>query len=110
MPKDTFFNLAEEKRNRIISAAISEFAANQYEVASISKIVKQASIAKGSFYQYFEDKKDLYFYIIEVASQKKKAYLSPKFSDINSNFFTFLHLVIFFLRYVSKLNFSTFFF
>ena len=59
MPKETFLNLPEEKRNRILDAAIQEFAANPYDVASISNIVRKVGIAKGSFYQYFEDKKDL---------------------------------------------------
>ena len=71
MPKDTFFNLPEEKRQRIMDLAVAEFAANPYEVASISDIVRKAGIAKGSFYQYFEDKKDLYIYLIELASDAK---------------------------------------
>jgi AcrR family transcriptional regulator len=71
MPKDTFNNLPTEKRNRIMDLAIAEFAAHPYDVASISNIVRKAGIAKGSFYQYFEDKKDLYRYLIEIATQEK---------------------------------------
>ena len=71
MPKNTFFNLPEEKRQRIMDLAITEFAAHPYNVASISEIVRKAGIAKGSFYQYFEDKKDLYLYLIELASDAK---------------------------------------
>jgi TetR/AcrR family transcriptional regulator len=65
MPKPTFFNLTDDKRQRLIDLAIEEFAENDYDLASISKIVAQAGIAKGSFYQYFEDKKDLYQYLLE---------------------------------------------
>lgn len=71
MPTDTFNNLPEQKRNRIIDLAIEEFAANPYDVASISNLVREAGIAKGSLYQYFEDKKDLYCYLIEVAANEK---------------------------------------
>ena len=71
MPKDTFNNLPEEKRERILNLAIKEFAEHPYAVASISKIVREARIAKGSFYQYFKDKNALYQYLIELALDEK---------------------------------------
>lgn len=71
MPNQTFFNLPEKKRQKITELAIAEFANADYDNASISNIVKQAKIAKGSFYQYFEDKTDLYLYLIEAASQQR---------------------------------------
>ncbi|MGN1407983.1 TetR/AcrR family transcriptional regulator [Lactobacillus sp.] len=63
MPKQTFFNLPKEKRDRIIAAAKEVFSKNSYEEASINQIVKLAQIPRGSFYQYFEDKDDLYGYL-----------------------------------------------
>jgi len=77
MPKDTFFNLPGEKRSLICQVAIDEFAAYPFEQASINRIVARSGIAKGSFYQYFEDKKDLYFYIIQLATDEKLKYLAP---------------------------------
>lgn len=71
MPKDTFNNLPEEKRKRILNLAIAEFAAHPFEVASISDIVRKAKIAKGSFYQYFEDKMDLYRYLVDMSTNEK---------------------------------------
>jgi AcrR family transcriptional regulator len=76
MPTETFFNLPADKRDRILSLAIDEFAAHDYNEASISRIVAQAGIAKGSFYQYFADKRDLYFYLLELAASEKRAFLS----------------------------------
>lgn len=76
MPKATFFNLPEEKRQLIIDLAIEEFAENDYESASISKIVAQAGIAKGSFYQYFEDKSDLYKYLLDEGGRLKMRFLA----------------------------------
>lgn len=76
MPKSTFFNLPEEKRNLILEVAIDEFAGKDYDSASISQIVARAGIAKGSFYQYFEDKRDLYFYLVELAAEEKKRFLA----------------------------------
>lgn len=64
MPTQTFFNLSEEKKKRLIAGAMKEFSTKSLNDASISNIVKNAKISRGSFYQYFEDKKDLYFYLI----------------------------------------------
>lgn len=76
MPKETFFNLPEEKRQRILGLAIEEFAHHDYQNASISRIVAEASIAKGSFYQYFEDKADLYRYLLNLIFQEKQRVLA----------------------------------
>lgn len=85
MPKQTFLNLNIEKQEAFINAALDEFSSKDFKHASISKIVKKLKIAKGSVYQYFENKKDLYFYLIEVAANKKRQYVMPlmqqKFKD-----------------------------
>lgn len=67
MPKSTFFNLNEEKRRKIIKSAIGEFSLKGYEKGNISHIAKAAEVSKGSMYQYFKDKKDLYLYVVEAA-------------------------------------------
>lgn len=59
MVKKTFYNLPEEKRQRIIDAIMKEFASYTYENISINRIIKDADIPRGSFYQYFDDKIDL---------------------------------------------------
>ena len=87
MPKSTFFNLPEKKRRLITDLAIAEFAAADYENASISNIVKQAKIAKGSFYQYFEDKKDLYFYLVDSANAQRMRFIEEAQSPEQADFF-----------------------
>lgn len=64
MPTNTFFNLSEEKKDKILKAANKEFARVSLEQASIKNIVEDAEIARGSFYQYFEDKQDLFEYLM----------------------------------------------
>ena len=71
MPTDTFFNLPIEKRNLILHLAIEEFANHSYHSASITNIIRKAGIAKGSFYQYFADKKACYRYLVEIATEEK---------------------------------------
>jgi len=77
MPKGTFFNLPEHKRNLICDIALDEFAEYSYTLASINRIVEKTGIAKGSFYQYFEDKKDLFTYLVNVIAKEKINYISP---------------------------------
>ena len=76
MPKQTFFNLSDEKRQTLIDLALNEFADNDFRSASISRIVARAGIAKGSFYQYFADKQDLYSYLFQLGAEQKVAFLS----------------------------------
>jgi len=71
MPKQTFLNLPEEKRETIMNAAVEEFAEYGLENASTNRIVKNSGIAKGSFYQYFEDKQDVFMHLLDVVEQKE---------------------------------------
>lgn len=64
MPKQTFFNLPDAKKEHIIHAAVEEFSKAPYQEISINHLIKCMEIPTGSFYQYFEDKRDLYFYIL----------------------------------------------
>lgn len=64
MPKDTFFNLPEPKRKAVFDAAVGEFSTHMFSEASINRIVKAAQIPRGSFYQYFHGKEDLFSYVI----------------------------------------------
>jgi AcrR family transcriptional regulator len=77
LPKETFYNLPDDKRKTIEKTAIKEFAKYGYDKASITRIVENCSIAKGSFYQYFDDRKDLYFYLVTRVAEKKAEVLAP---------------------------------
>jgi len=64
LPKITFINLPEEKKQTLITAMRKEFSRVPLYDASISNIVKSANIPRGSFYQYFEDKEDAFFFLL----------------------------------------------
>lgn len=70
MPTSTFNRLPRKKRLHFIEVATREFALNHYNDASISRIVRTLGIAKGSVYQYFENKADLYEYLVLAARNK----------------------------------------
>lgn len=65
MPSETFLRLPEEKRTRFLNAAWAEFTRTRFADASINQIIKRAGIPRGSFYQYFLDKDDLFAYLLE---------------------------------------------
>ena len=64
MPTQTFFRLPSEKRERLTEAAWEEFTRVPFSEASINRIIRGAQIPRGSFYQYFEDKEDLFVHLI----------------------------------------------
>lgn len=81
MPSSTFVNLPAEKREKLMNKFYDEFSKNSYREASISKIVADLKIAKGSIYKYFENKQDLYFYLIECAAQTKLKQIGRQLSE-----------------------------
>lgn len=88
MPTSTFENLPGEKRQCIIDAAIDEFAERRFSDASINRIIKAAGISRGSFYQYFKDKEDLYTLIIDIIGKEKLGIMERHPSpDENATFF-----------------------
>ncbi|MDP4087784.1 MAG: TetR/AcrR family transcriptional regulator [Bacillota bacterium] len=67
MPKETFFNLEEAKQEKVMRSTISEFLKQGFEKGNIGDIAKNAGVAKGSMYQYFENKKELFIYSVQWA-------------------------------------------
>jgi AcrR family transcriptional regulator len=72
MPKSTFFALPKERRDRLVREAIVEFSDRTYAEASLSQIARRAEIPKGSFYQYFDDKLDLYRWLLTDEAPRRK--------------------------------------
>src|SRR6478752_10124117 len=76
MPTPTFFALPEERRERLVREAITEFSERTYAEASLSQIAQRARIPKGSFYQYFDDKLELYRWLLtEEVPARKRAFV-----------------------------------
>ncbi len=67
---EKFFNLEEEKQDRIINAAMKEFSNRGYAQASTNEIVKQAGISKGLIFHYFQNKQGLFLFLYDYAMEK----------------------------------------
>ncbi len=102
MPKDTFFNLGEEKREKVVRAAISEFLKHGFEKGNVGDIAKSAGVAKGSIYQYFENKKELFAYSahwsVNLFIKKFSAAAVPEDTNIFDYFYQSSRLILLQLR------------
>jgi AcrR family transcriptional regulator len=88
VPKPTFLNLSPQKQKRIFDAAVQEFAAKRFDEASINHIIKTAGIPRGSFYQYFDNKEDLYLYMVaEIGREKMVLFKQMEALDPEADFF-----------------------
>ncbi len=95
MPKPTFKNLPAAKRDRIVACAIEEFAGRSFREASLSRIVAQAGIAKGSMYQYFDNKLDLYRWLItDELVRRKLEFLDAWAPTAEADFFAQMRAMI----------------
>jgi TetR/AcrR family fatty acid metabolism transcriptional regulator len=55
----------EKKRKEIIEAAIAVFSRTGYHRATIKEIADEAGVGKGTVYEYFESKEDLFLHMSE---------------------------------------------
>ena len=55
----------EERREQILAAARNVFAKIGYARASVDDIVKEAGVARGTYYLYFEDKREAFEELID---------------------------------------------
>ncbi len=64
-----FFDLKQEKQDRMINAALKIFAINGYKHASTDDIVKEAGISKGLLFHYFDSKIGVYSFLCEYSAR-----------------------------------------
>ncbi|MFW6223099.1 MAG: TetR/AcrR family transcriptional regulator [Bacteroidota bacterium] len=79
MPRteNQYKEIRENRKKKILNAALRLFAMEGYHQTSISKIAKEAGISKGLLYNYFESKEDLLLKVVEDASADVYKYFDP---------------------------------
>ncbi|WP_242873100.1 TetR/AcrR family transcriptional regulator [Clostridium magnum] len=75
LPNKTFLNLSKERQEEIIEICVEEFSTHDYDSASLNRIIEKLGIAKGSFYRYFDNKTDLYEFLVDYVLDKKINYI-----------------------------------
>ncbi|OCB14460.1 TetR family transcriptional regulator [Mycolicibacterium porcinum] len=92
MPTVTWARLDSVRRAAVVEAAEAEFGAHGYSRGSLNVIARRAGVAKGSLFQYFADKRDLYAFIADIGSQRVRAYMEDRIRTLDPDrpFFEFL--------------------
>ncbi len=84
----TFRQLPADKQERVLDAALEEFADQGYQAASLNRLVAQAGIAKGSLYQYFPNKEGIFRHIFQFAlKQVRRTLTRVKDETLEESFF-----------------------
>lgn len=69
-----FYNLDEEKRQKIINAGLLEFSSHGFSRSSTNRIVADASIGKGMLFYYFDNKLGLFKFLVDYSLEFIKTY------------------------------------
>ena len=92
MPTVTWARVDPNRRTAVIEAAEAEFGAHGFSQGSLNVIARRAGVAKGSLFQYFADKRDLYAYIADIGSQRVRSFMEDRIRELDPSrpFFDFL--------------------
>lgn len=82
MPTPTWDGLPEDKRDRILGAAKAEFGRHGFSAGSLNVIAREADIAKGSLFVYFEDKLELFSYVCNQVAQDIRATMVERMVEL----------------------------
>ena len=104
MPSERFYRLSKEKQMAIWKASMQEFASVPYEKVSINKIIRSAGISRGSFYTYFEDKRDLWSFLLEDTSAKWKEFCLDRLDKTDGDVFSMMEALMDYAIYFCKNN------
>lgn len=103
MAKQTFLNLNEEKRKVVEESLKKEFSRVPLKDALVSNIVKYAKIPRGSFYQYFNDIDDAFYYVIgQYSKDIKKTLLENIVRNKGDIIISYRQLYIYILDMIEK--------
>lgn len=71
----------EEKRKRIIQAALKIFSRKGYTPAAVDEVAAEAGIGKGTLYLYFKDKEELFFSTIMSVVENLASMIQSEIPD-----------------------------
>jgi uroporphyrinogen-III synthase len=93
----------DQKRKNIIESAAVLFSKKSYHEVMMEDVAKLSSMAKGTVYNYFTSKEELYFSIMNIRMEKLISSLKEKIqsemSSIDSLHSFVIHLYMFMMKY-----------
>lgn len=95
MPSSTWDRLPAARRDAVIAAAEREFADQGFSRGSLNVIARNAGVSKGSLFQYFEDKVDLFVHVAGLASARIRDHMQAAASALpwDTRFFPALRML-----------------
>ena len=72
---EKFYNLPEDKQQKIINAGYRVFSQNSYKKSPVSEIAAEAGISKSLLFHYFKNKKELYLFLWDTCAKVTVEYL-----------------------------------
>lgn len=92
MPTVTWARVDPVRRAAVLAAAEAEFGARGFSQGSLNVIARRAHVAKGSLFQYFVDKRDLYAFVADTAGRRVRSYMTERIRELDPDrpFFEFL--------------------
>jgi len=82
MPTDVWRNLRPDRRDRVLAAAMAEFGARGFSAGSLNVVAREAGVAKGSLFQYFDDKLDLFATVCAEATHRIRAHMEARMVEV----------------------------
>ncbi|MBA4495686.1 TetR/AcrR family transcriptional regulator [Paenactinomyces guangxiensis] len=84
---DPYQQIPEDKRDKVLQAAIKEFARCGYERASTNQIIQEANISKGLLFHYFKNKKNLFLATLDYCFNLLLNHMQPYMEEMSADFF-----------------------
>lgn len=82
MPTEVWRNLRPERRDRVLAAAMAEFGERGFSAGSLNVVAREAGVAKGSLFQYFDDKLDLYSTVCAEATHRIRSHMETRMAAV----------------------------
>jgi AcrR family transcriptional regulator len=90
------------KKDSIINAALKLFSNNGYHKTTVSQIAKEAKVAKGTVYWYFDSKKQLFQAIILTGVERLTSQIESRVKEKDDVLDKLKSIVMIYLEFINK--------
>ncbi|MBN2878524.1 MAG: TetR/AcrR family transcriptional regulator [Clostridia bacterium] len=84
-----FYNLSKEKQNQIVNSGYKAFSQQSYRKTSMQYIADEGDVSKSLLFHYFRNKKELYFYLYNLAVEDLKK-IQAQYRTSSNDFFNII--------------------